>query len=377
MKAQLLLGLAPLALALSAPALAQDHSGHTMPGMEAPAKPAPKPKPAPRSKPAARPQTRPASDPHAGHGAPSPAPAAQDPHAGHGTPAVPPPARDPHADHGMPQTAPAADPHAGHAMDAPGEAAQASGTDLPAGNATAPAPEPGRAADRFWGAEAMARSERDVRREHGGGTFRQVMIDQAELRIQSGDEGYRWDGEAWFGGDINRLWLKAEGEGRFGEGIESAEVQALYSRAIDPYWNLQAGIRQDLGPGPQRTYAALGFEGLAPYWFEVEGTVFLSDRGDLLGRAEASYDQRITQDLVVQPRVELDLAAQDMPANGIGSGLSSAELGLRLRYERKREFAPYVGVSWERSFGRTADYARARGEGTGGFSLVLGVRAWF
>jgi copper resistance protein B len=121
----------------------------------------------------------------------------------------------------------------------------------------------------------------------------------------------------------------------------------------------------------------LGIEGLAPYWFEAEGTLFLSNKGDLLARAEGYYDQRITQDLVLQPRAELNFALQNIPENAIGSGLSTAEIGLRLRYERIREFAPYVGVSWERKLGRTADLARMRGEDTGGAHFVLGVRAWF
>lgn len=337
MKARFLLGIVPLAIAL--PAMAQDHSGHAMP--------------------AATPTPVPRTDPHAGH-VPERA-----------RPAEP---ADPHAGHVMEQAAPAADPHAGHNMQG---GKPLSGTDLPPGNGTAPAPEPGRAADRYWGAGAMARSERDVRREHGGGTFSKVMIDLAEVQIRSGDTGYRWQGEAWYGGDIDRLWIKSEVEGVFGDGVEGAEVQALYGRAIDPYWTLQAGIRQDLGRGPRRTYAAFAVEGLAPYWFELEGTVFVSDKGDFLARAEGSYDQRITQNLVLQPRFALNLSAQDMPANGIGAGLSNAELGLRLRYEQVREFAPYIGVSWERSFGRTADFARARGDGTGGFNFVLGVRAWF
>ncbi|NML04320.1 copper resistance protein B [Sphingomonas sp. G-3-2-10] len=348
MKARFLIGIAPFVLAL--PATAQDHSGHAMPGTAAPA-PAPTPAPA---KPA---------DPHAGHRPATPAPAPADPHAGHA----------------MPAPAPSADPHAGHVMT--GEAAQdgkpLSGTDLPPGDATAPAPEPGRAADRYWGAEAMAESERNVRREHGDGTFTKVMIEMAEVHVRSGDTGYRWQGEAWYGGDLNRLWLKSEGEGVFRHGLEGAEIQALYSRALDPYWNLQAGVRQDFGPGPRRTYATLAIEGLAPYWFELEGSLFLSDKGDLLARAEGSYDQRITQNLVIQPRFAINLSAQDMPANGIGAGLSNAELGLRLRYEEVREFAPYIGVSWERSFGRTADFARARGEDTGGVSFVVGVRTWF
>ncbi|WP_231733757.1 copper resistance protein B, partial [Sphingomonas sp. CCH9-H8] len=259
----------------------------------------------------------------------------------------------------------------------PQDAGAPSGTDLPPGNATAPAPEPGRAADRFWGADAMSRAERDVRREHGGAMLGKVMLDLAEVQVRSGNNGYRWSGEGWYGGDINRLWIKSEGEGVFGEGVEGAEVQALFSHAIDPYWNVQAGVRQDLGRGPRRTYATVAIEGLAPYWFDLEGTLFLSDKGDILARAEGSYDQRITQDVVLQPRFEINLSAQDMPANGIGAGFSIAELGLRVRYEKVREFAPYVGVSWERRFGRTADFARARGEGTGGFSFVVGVRTWF
>ncbi len=277
----------------------------------------------------------------------------------------------------VPSPTPApADPHAGHVASGPAGAGQ-SGTDLTPGNATAPAPVQGRAADRFWGAAAMEKAARGVRMEHGGMQLSKVMLDLAEVQVRSGAIGYRWQGEGWWGSDINRLWIKSQGEGTFRKGLDDAEVQALYGRAIDPYWNLQAGVRQDLGRGPRRSYAVLAVEGLAPWWFDLEGSLFLSDKGDVRARIEGSYDQRITQSLVLQPRAELNLSAQDMKANGVGSGLSSAELGLRLRYERVREFAPYLGVAWERSFGRTADYARARGDGTGGVSFVAGVRAWF
>ncbi|WP_414714464.1 copper resistance protein B [Sphingomonas sp.] len=215
-----------------------------------------------------------------------------------------------------------------------------------------------------------------MHREHGGMSFSQLMLNLAEVQFRNGRDGYRWDGEFWYGGDINRLTIKSEGEGTFREDAEG-EVQALYSRAVGPYFNLQAGVRQDFAPGPDRTYAAIGFEGLAPYWFDVEGALFLSDKGDVFGRLEGYYDQRITQRLVLQPRVEFNLSAQDVPLSGLGSGLTDAEAGLRLRYEIKREFAPYVGVSWERQFGDTARFSRARGEGTGGFSFVAGVRTWF
>ena len=214
-------------------------------------------------------------------------------------------------------------------------------------------------------------------KEHGGMSYSQVMLNLAEIQIRDGKEGYHWDGEAWFGGDINRLTVKSEGEGDFGGGLEGAEVQALYSRAIGPYFNLQAGVRQDIRPEPSRTYAVIGFEGLAPYWFEIEGAAFVSDKGDLLGRIEGYYDQRLTQRLVLQPRVELNFAAQDVPENRIGAGLSNAELGLRLRYEITRKLAPYVGVSYDAKSGQTARYARDDGEDPTTTSFVAGVRIWF
>ncbi|WP_353734963.1 copper resistance protein B [Sphingomonas sp.] len=251
------------------------------------------------------------------------------------------------------------------------------GTALPAGDAPAPAPPADHYADRIFPSDEMARARARLTREHGGTSTYKVMANLAEYQLRRGRDGFRWDGEAWFGGDINRLTLKSEGEGSFGSGVDSADVQVLYSRALDPYWNLQAGVRQDFQPGPGRTYATVGIEGIAPYWFDIEGAVFLSDKGDLLARTSAYYDQRITQRVILQPRVELNFSAQDMPRNRIGSGLVNAELGLRVRYEITREFAPYVGVSWERKFGNTADYARLRGEDTGGFSFVLGLRTWF
>jgi copper resistance protein B len=223
----------------------------------------------------------------------------------------------------------------------------------------------------------MAEARRQMMFEQGGQPFYQVMFNLAEYQAREGADGFRWDGEGWFGGDINRLVVKSEGSGAFGEGVEDAEIQALYSRAIGPYFNLQAGIRYDFEPNPSRTYAAIGFEGLAPYWFEVEGALFLSDKGDVLGRLEGYYDQRITQRLILQPRAELNLAAQDVPENGIGSGLSDVELGLRLRYEISRQFAPYVGVSWDRKLGDTADFARAAGEDPSSTSFVFGIRTWF
>ncbi|MEC3908954.1 copper resistance protein B [Sphingobium sp. CR2-8] len=267
-----------------------------------------------------------------------------------------------------PVSAEPANPHAGHAMPAPDDS-------VPKG--FAPPVPTDHAADALYDPAIMARARAAMTKENGGMTFSQLMIDRLEYRTQKGTDGYAWEGEGWIGGDINRLAIKSEGEGDVGGRLESAELQALYSRAIDPWWNIVAGVRQDFRPQPQRTYATIGIEGLAPYWFEVEAQAFLSDKGDAHLRIEGSYDQRITQRLVLQPAAEVNIAAQDVPELGIGSGLSNIELGLRLRYEFAREFAPYIGVNWERSIGDTARYARAAGEGASATSLVMGIRFWF
>ena len=257
--------------------------------------------------------------------------------------------------------------HAGHSAPA--------GDVVPQG--VAPPIPTDHAAEAFYDPATMARARSVMTKESGGMRFSQLMVDRLEYRAQKGTDGYHWEGEGWIGGDINRLAVKSEGEGDVGGALETAEVQALYSRAIDPWWNLVAGVRQDFRPQPQRTYATIGIEGLAPYWFEVETQVFLSDKGDAHLRLEGSYDQRITQRLILQPAAEVNIAAQDVPELGIGSGISNFELGLRLRYEIAREFAPYVGVNWERKLGDSARYARLAGERTSATSVVMGVHFWF
>ena len=290
-----------------------------------------------------------------------------------------------HSAHGMPGMEAPADPHAGHDMSAMTDEKPADShadhdtgaSEQTPGNAPAPPAPNNRAADRFYSPAAMAAADAQLRREHGGMTASQIMFNLAEYQIRGGRDGYRWDAEGWFGGDINRFVVKSEGEGAIHEGLESAEVQLLYSRALDPYWNLQAGVRHDVEPNPSRTYAALGFEGLAPYWFELEGALFLSDKGDLLARVEVSYDQRITRRFILQPRAEFNFAAQDIARQGIGSGLVDAELGLRLRYQITPEFAPYIGFSYEEKAGDTRRFARAAGDGVRSTGLVIGVRTWF
>lgn len=233
------------------------------------------------------------------------------------------------------------------------------------------------AADAVYDPAAMARARAAMTREHGGGTFSQLLVDRLEYRAVRGRDGYAWEADGWIGGDLHRFALTTEGEGEFGRAPDEAEVQALYRRAIGPWFNAEAGVRQDLGRGGRRIHAVIGIDGLAPYWFDVSAQAFLSTRGDVQARLEASYDQRITQRLILQPAAEVTLAAQDVPALAVGAGLSEAEVGLRLRYEIRREFAPYVGVHRERKFGAAARYARAEGERASATNWVAGVRFFF
>ena len=303
--------------------------------------------------------------------APPVAPSPPDPHAGHAVPAVTEAAPPPRG-----QT----DPHAGHATGEPA-------ANPPSPPVAPPPPEalqaPAYAADQVYGTGEMTKAREEVRRESGDLRNWRLLFDQLEVSLQGGRDGYVWDdAQFWYGGDIDKLWIKSQGEGEFGGRLESAEVQALWSHAIDPWFDLQAGVRYDFEPDPSRGYLVVGVQGLAPYWFEVDGALFLSNKGDLSGRVEVEYDQRITQRLILQPRVETEFAFQDVPEIGIGSGLSTAELGLRLRYEifparAPAVIAPYVGVQYERAFGDTADFRRAAGDRVGGWSFIMGVRTWF
>lgn len=239
-----------------------------------------------------------------------------------------------------------------------------------------PPPATDHAADRDYDPVAMAAARHEMQMEMGGMPFSQVMANLLEYQAGPHGGGYRWDGQAWFGGDINRLVITSEGEGGVKDGLETGEVQALYGRAVSRYFDLQAGVRQDFAP-LGRTYLALGTQGLVPYWFDLQASLYLSTRGELLARMEGTYDFRLTQRLVLQPRTELNFAAQNTPETRTGSGLSNAEVGLRLRYEITRELAPYIGVSYDRRVGKTADYARAAGEDLQSPTVVVGLRAWF
>jgi len=196
-------------------------------------------------------------------------------------------------------------------------------------------------------------------------------------RLEAAKAGAQaWSAQVRIGGDFDKLHLRSEGERRDGR-LEHADAELLWSHAIAPFWDTQLGVRRDFGQGPDRTWAAFGVQGLAPYWFELSATGYVGEQGRTALRLEADYDLLLTQRLVLQPRLELNAYGKDDPAAHIGSGLSDASAGLRLRYEIRREFAPYVGVEWTRRFGTTADFARAHGEDASDVQWVVGVRAWF
>lgn len=202
-----------------------------------------------------------------------------------------------------------------------------------------------------------------------------VLFDQFEGQTGGGPDGVSWDTKGWVGKDRNRLWFRSEGE-RAGGRFEQAQTNLLYGRSISRWWDVTAGLRQDTLPGTPRTAVAVGLQGLAPYWFEVESTVFVEFSGRTHVRFESEYDLRVTNRLVLQPLVEMEIYGRGDPERHLAAGLSTGELGLRLRYEFRREFAPYVGVVWHRKFFGTADIAAAAGDRVSSARLAVGVRFW-
>lgn len=253
----------------------------------------------------------------------------------------------------------------GMTMDASAPPPQPDGHDGHVAPVTPPAPPADHAADALFDRAAMAHARGMLVRENGGMAHNMVVVDLLEARLQRGRNGYRWEGEAWIGGDIDRLTIKTQGEGTRGQ-LDHAEAQALWSHAIDPWFNLQLGVRQDIRPTPARSYASVGIEGLAPYWFKVAAALFLSDKGKLTARVEASHDIRLTQRLLLTPRAEVNLATRD-------SVLREAELGMRLGYMIEPRFTPYVGVEWSGVRGPEAMATDDRNV----TRFVTGLRFWF
>lgn len=202
------------------------------------------------------------------------------------------------------------------------------------------------------------------------------LLDQ--LEYQDADDGstLAWDATGWIGGDINRLWLRSSGERTNGV-TEAAEVQALYGRSISPWWDVVAGVRQDFLPKAAQTWAAFGIQGLALYAFEAEATAFIGENGQAAARFEGDYDILLTNRLILQPTAEVNFYSKNDPQRGVGSGLANTEVGFRLRYEVVREFAPYIGLTWNRNYGATADRVREERGDVDEARLVAGIRVWY
>lgn len=202
--------------------------------------------------------------------------------------------------------------------------------------------------------------------------------DRLEYRdVANGDDNQVWDVQGWIGTDWNKFWFKSQGEDTINGGTDAAEWQGLYARLVAPFWYTQVGLRYDPRPLQERTFAVFALQGLVPYGYDIEASTFLSDEGDVSLRLEAEQDVLFTQRLILQPRVETEFAVQDVPAAGVGQGFNRIEFGLRLRYEIKREFAPYIGVAWQRALGDTADLAAAAGQDIESTAVVAGLRLWY
>ena len=217
-------------------------------------------------------------------------------------------------------------------------------------------------------------AEEDHQHEHGGQIFHMFRL-EADYGAGQDNPIASWDFDGWIGGDVNKLWLKSEGETADGE-TEQAEFWALYSRNIDTFWDAQVGIRQNTQP-ESTTYLVAGFNGLAPYFFETEAHLFLSDEGDISARIRQENDFLITQQFILQPYLEAKLFAQDVEDQEVGAGLANAEIGLQARYEITRKFAPYVDIRYERKFGETSSIAKQHGEDNDDLIGSIGLRLMF
>ena len=334
---------------------AQDHSQHQMPAMQDHTQHQVKPKavskvkPKPKAEPAATPKTKAA------------VPAAPMDHAamGHEMPAQQPAVVD-HSAMGHDAAQPVPMDHAaiGHAMP------------RPADQPITPIPV---LTDEVRAAAIPPPNDHPV---HDNGVQHYVLFNRLEGFDTDDGTGMAWEGQAWVGTDLNKLWLRSEGE-RVGGHTEGADLEVLYGRAFARWWDVVAGVRHDFKPGASQDFVAIGVQGLAPYKFEVEATAYLGQSGQTAARLEAEYETLLTNRLILQPLVEVSFYGKNDESRGIGSGLSTAEAGLRLRYEFTRQFAPYIGVVHERAFGRTADYRRTAGEGVNDTRFVAGIRIWF
>jgi copper resistance protein B len=203
-----------------------------------------------------------------------------------------------------------------------------------------------------------------------------VLIEQLEAWDADDGDGVGWEAESWVGTDVNRLWLRTEGS-RVDNVTEFADVEVLYGRSVARWWDLVAGFRWDFGAGPSRNFLGIGLVGVAPYKYELEATLYVGESSQAAARLEAAYDTLLTNRLILQWRAEAEAYAKDDVRKGIGSGLSTVEAGLRLRYEFTRKIAPYFGLAWERAYAGTADLRRQAGVEINDTHFMAGVRIWF
>jgi copper resistance protein B len=204
--------------------------------------------------------------------------------------------------------------------------------------------------------------------------FGVVRVDQLEWHPAAAT--LAWDAQAWYGGDYNKLLLRTEGERSDGS-TEAASAEVLWQHTAFRWWSVLSGVRHDFGDGPTRTWAAFGIDGLAPQWLDAEATFYLGEQDRTALRAHLRYDLLLTQRLILQPQLEANLYGKDDSERGIGAGLSDIQAGLRVRYEFRRELAPYVGVEWRGLFGSTADLARSAGRDASDTQFVVGLHLWF
>jgi copper resistance protein B len=255
------------------------------------------------------------------------------------------------------------DEHAGHAMHDQDQPTESELNHIP--------PDPPQHAMRDLSNEEMI----ELMQMDDMGRNGMLLVDQLEWREIEDRDGLVWDAQAWYGNDYTKLRLKSEGEHVAGEYDGRAEI--YLDRVLARFWNVHVGVRQDFSEAPSRTWAGIGVQGLAPYWFEIEATAYVGEEGRLAANFSAEYEMLLTQRLVLQPKLEFELYNEDDPQNGIGSGLADTELGVRLRYEIRRELAPYLGVVWTRAYGDTADMAREEGRDEDDVQFVAGMRFWF
>ncbi len=294
--------------------------------------------------------------------APEEKPASADAHAGHGTAA---------------STEPMDHSKMGHEMDMSGDPAPMDHAAMNHGEESAAPLQPRTPIPVVTDADRVAATPpAGGHPAHDNSIQNYVLLDRLEGWDADPGTGTAWEMQGWLGTDVDRLWLRSEGE-RIDGRTESADLEVLYGRSVARWWDVVAGVRHDFNPGGSQDFAAIGVMGLAPYLFEVQATGYIGQSGQTAARIEVEYEMLLTNRLILQPVIEADFYGRNDERRGIGSGLSTAEAGLRLRYEITRQFAPYVGIVHERAFGRTADFRRAEGEDASDTRVVAGFRIWF